>query len=271
MARIKKIMQTDEEVGKVAAPVPVIISRALEMFIETLIVKTGETTQARNAKTLTATHIKQTIQSEKKFDFLRDLVAAVPDIQVEEDGESSNHCETKKQKRPRKQKEKSQKRGRKKKTSESSEDNDHTHNNGDNTIKKEPVDEDEDDEDTETDEDNHSSESHDQTYTSPNSSGLAQTFSPPTHMPHCSQSFVPPPYGHVNNLLSAGHMMPPNQFVPLMPPFPSSGFPPPLTIDETNQPLDLCTTSSKNSHNSYLKSSIRSAISNSTDDDDYDT
>ena len=31
-ARIKKIMQSDEDVGKVAAAVPVIISRALELF-----------------------------------------------------------------------------------------------------------------------------------------------------------------------------------------------------------------------------------------------
>lgn len=37
--------------------------------------------------------------SEKKFDFLRDLVSTVPDHQAEDEGESSNHGETKKQKR----------------------------------------------------------------------------------------------------------------------------------------------------------------------------
>lgn len=42
---------------------------------------------------------KQTIVSEKKFDFLRDLVSTVPDHQAEDEGESSNHGETKKQKR----------------------------------------------------------------------------------------------------------------------------------------------------------------------------
>ena len=56
-ARIKKIMQTDEDVGKVAAPVPVIISRALELFIEGLVTKTSETTQARCAKTLSTQHM----------------------------------------------------------------------------------------------------------------------------------------------------------------------------------------------------------------------
>ncbi|ELT94656.1 hypothetical protein CAPTEDRAFT_31266, partial [Capitella teleta] len=78
--RIKKIMQTDEDVGKVAAAVPVIISRALELFIQSLIVKASETTRAKHAKTLSSSHIKQTIQSEKQFDFLKDLVASIPDV-----------------------------------------------------------------------------------------------------------------------------------------------------------------------------------------------
>ncbi|XP_014775227.1 dr1-associated corepressor [Octopus bimaculoides] len=94
-ARIKKIMQTDEDVGKVAAAVPVIISRALELFIESLILKASETTQSRHAKTLTTAHIKQTIESEKKFDFLRDLVVNITDHQTEEEIESNaNLAET---------------------------------------------------------------------------------------------------------------------------------------------------------------------------------
>ncbi|CAG2188386.1 uncharacterized protein LOC143069238 [Mytilus galloprovincialis] len=282
-ARIKKIMQTDEEVGKVAAAVPVIISRALEKFIETLIVKTGETTSNRNAKTLTATHIKQTIVSEKKFDFLRDLVSTVPDHQAEDEGESSNHGETKKQKRPRKQREKSEKsekrRGRKKKSSESSEEeNNHNTNNGDdNPVNEDPAEDEDDDEDTETDEDDHSSESHpaepisyDQSFNAslPSSAGLAQksSFSPP--ISHSSSTFIPP---YVNKMPSVSHMMPSNPFVPLMPPFPSSGMPP-VIIDESNQPLDLCTTSSSSKISSVVKTSICTAVSqNSEEDDDYDT
>ncbi|XP_072031028.1 uncharacterized protein [Amphiura filiformis] len=91
-ARIKKIMQTDEDVGKVAAPVPVLISKALEIFLESLIIKSSHQTVARNAKTMTTAHIKQCIQSESTFDFLKDLVENVPDIAQgeEEDGET-NH------------------------------------------------------------------------------------------------------------------------------------------------------------------------------------
>ncbi|KAM9717732.1 dr1-associated corepressor [Menidia menidia] len=89
-ARIKKIMQTDEEIGKVAAAVPVIISRALELFLESLLTKACHVTQSRNAKTMTTSHLKQCIELEQQFDFLKDLVATVPDMQG--DGEE-NHTE----------------------------------------------------------------------------------------------------------------------------------------------------------------------------------
>lgn len=89
-ARIKKIMQTDEDVGKVAAAVPVIISKALEMFVQSLVERASEYTRARNAKTMTTSHLKRCITSENQFDFLKDLVANVPDLptnEEEQDGE----------------------------------------------------------------------------------------------------------------------------------------------------------------------------------------
>ncbi|KAL4648174.1 dr1-associated corepressor [Arapaima gigas] len=89
-ARIKKIMQTDEEIGKVAAAVPVIISRALELFLESLLTKACQVTQSRNAKTMTTSHLKHCIELEQQFDFLKDLVAAVPDMQGDSE---DNHTE----------------------------------------------------------------------------------------------------------------------------------------------------------------------------------
>ncbi|XP_064407800.1 dr1-associated corepressor [Latimeria chalumnae] len=89
-ARIKKIMQTDEEIGKVAAAVPVIISRALELFLESLLTKACHVTQTRNAKTMTTSHLKQCIELEPQFDFLKDLVASVPDMQGDNE---DNHTE----------------------------------------------------------------------------------------------------------------------------------------------------------------------------------
>ncbi|CAH0545989.1 unnamed protein product [Brassicogethes aeneus] len=87
--RIKKIMQTDEEVGKVAQAVPVIISRTLELFVESLLKKSTQITQARSAKTLTPSHMKQCILSESRFDFLKDLVKNIPDASVQEDNENN--------------------------------------------------------------------------------------------------------------------------------------------------------------------------------------
>ncbi|XP_026746235.1 uncharacterized protein LOC113507590 [Trichoplusia ni] len=85
--RIKKIMQTDEEVGKVAQAVPIIISRTLELFVESLLGKAMQVTVARSAKTLSPSHVKQCILAESKFDFLRDLVKNIPDVSAAEEKE----------------------------------------------------------------------------------------------------------------------------------------------------------------------------------------
>lgn len=50
-------MQSDDEVGKVAAPVPVIISRALELFAETLLQRAKKVSSQRGARTLTPSHL----------------------------------------------------------------------------------------------------------------------------------------------------------------------------------------------------------------------
>lgn len=84
-ARIKKIMQTDEEIGKVAAAVPVIISRALELFVESLVTKTSLITKSRNAKTLTTSHLKSCVLADGSFAFLRELVSSVPDVQGDDE------------------------------------------------------------------------------------------------------------------------------------------------------------------------------------------
>lgn len=82
-------MQADEEVGKIAQAVPIIISRTLELFVESLLTKSSQITLARNAKTLSPTHLKQCIMSESRFDFLKDLVKNIPDIAVDDGGSVS--------------------------------------------------------------------------------------------------------------------------------------------------------------------------------------
>ncbi|XP_041985826.1 uncharacterized protein LOC121738066 [Aricia agestis] len=85
--RIKKIMQQDEEVGKMAQAVPIVISRTLELFVESLLGKAMQVTAQRNAKTLSPSHVKQCILAESRFDFLRDLVKNIPDVTAGEERE----------------------------------------------------------------------------------------------------------------------------------------------------------------------------------------
>ncbi|XP_034245413.1 dr1-associated corepressor [Thrips palmi] len=88
--RIKKIMQTDEQVGKVAQAVPIIISRTLELFVQSLLNSALVVTNAKNARTLSPSHMKQCIISNSRFHFLKDLVRSLPDVNTfDEDGAAS--------------------------------------------------------------------------------------------------------------------------------------------------------------------------------------
>ncbi|KAA8589306.1 hypothetical protein FQN60_012671, partial [Etheostoma spectabile] len=70
--RIKKIMQKDTEVGRIAMAVPVIISRALEIFLKSLLTKICVITRGELSAVVSVSHMKQCIESEEHFHFLRD-------------------------------------------------------------------------------------------------------------------------------------------------------------------------------------------------------
>lgn len=57
--------------------------------MESLLTKSMQITQSRNAKTLTPSHMKQCILSESRFDFLKDLVKNIPDASAQEDNENN--------------------------------------------------------------------------------------------------------------------------------------------------------------------------------------
>eukprot|EP01028_Stygiella_incarcerata_P014112 TRINITY_DN907_c0_g1_i1.p2 TRINITY_DN907_c0_g1~~TRINITY_DN907_c0_g1_i1.p2 ORF type:complete len:361 (+),score=146.50 TRINITY_DN907_c0_g1_i1:103-1083(+) len=78
--RIKTMMQEDEEIGKIASQVPSMIARASEVFVMHMALLGAEIARSRSAKTLSASHIKETLKHEKKFDFVRDYFAEVPDL-----------------------------------------------------------------------------------------------------------------------------------------------------------------------------------------------
>ncbi|GER32187.1 nuclear factor Y [Striga asiatica] len=78
-ARIKKIMQADEDVGKIAMAVPVLVSKALELFLQDLCDRTYDITVQRGAKTVNSLHLKHCVHSYNVFDFLKEVVSKVPD------------------------------------------------------------------------------------------------------------------------------------------------------------------------------------------------
>ncbi|KAI9058942.1 histone-fold-containing protein [Trametes sanguinea] len=79
VARIKRIMQKDEEVGKVAQATPVVISKALELFLAMIVKEASNVTVERGSKRVEAYHLKHAIDTVDMLDFLKEIVEAVPD------------------------------------------------------------------------------------------------------------------------------------------------------------------------------------------------
>ncbi|KXX78673.1 DNA polymerase epsilon subunit C [Madurella mycetomatis] len=76
-ARIKRIMQADEEVGKVAQQTPIAVGKALELFMVALVTKSAEVARQKNSKRVSAQMLKQVVEGDDQWDFLRDIVGKV--------------------------------------------------------------------------------------------------------------------------------------------------------------------------------------------------
>ncbi|KAF7795922.1 hypothetical protein EIP86_007089 [Pleurotus ostreatoroseus] len=72
-------MQKDEEVGKVAQATPVVISKALELFLGVIVDEASKVTLERGSKKVEAYHLKHAVETVETLDFLKEIVAAVPD------------------------------------------------------------------------------------------------------------------------------------------------------------------------------------------------
>lgn len=71
--RIKKVMQSDEEIGRMVQSVPVSIGRAMEHFAEKFLQASADATQYTSSKTLNPQHMKQAILTTPHFAFLEPL------------------------------------------------------------------------------------------------------------------------------------------------------------------------------------------------------
>merc|ERR1712025_704936 len=76
-SHIKRMMQVDEDIGKMAHAVPAMVGRATELFSTILVKKAGRITKQRGAKTMTLEHVADVIKKDPMFDFLVHLVEGV--------------------------------------------------------------------------------------------------------------------------------------------------------------------------------------------------
>lgn len=77
-ARIKKIMQSDEDIGKVAQATPLVVGRALEIFMTNLLVISIQQAKKSGSRRLNASHIRAAVENTEQFDFLIDAVDKYP-------------------------------------------------------------------------------------------------------------------------------------------------------------------------------------------------
>lgn len=124
VARIKRIMQADEDVGKVAQVTPTAVckfaqpllqapprqttdnhrvtAKALELFMISVVTKAANEARAKQSKRVTAAHLKQAVMKDDQLDFLEQIISKVPDApapskkEKEEDSEEGGEGKRKK-------------------------------------------------------------------------------------------------------------------------------------------------------------------------------
>lgn len=71
IARIKRIMQSDDDIGKVSTSAPVVLSKAIELFMRELL---GEAIKVAKGTRLVMDDIREVVTKDSRFDFLKIIV-----------------------------------------------------------------------------------------------------------------------------------------------------------------------------------------------------
>ena len=80
-ARIKRVMQKDEDVGKIAGPAPIVMGKALELFVKQLVTTANDVAVLHGSKTVNGSHLKGAVAMvPEAFDFLSDIVEKAKDL-----------------------------------------------------------------------------------------------------------------------------------------------------------------------------------------------
>ncbi|XP_011099520.1 nuclear transcription factor Y subunit C-3-like isoform X2 [Sesamum indicum] len=89
LARIKKVMKSDEQVKMISADTPVVFAKACEMFIMELTLRAWMHTQENKRRTLQRNDVANAIRDEDLLSFLKDIVPM--EIQQEDPLSLANH------------------------------------------------------------------------------------------------------------------------------------------------------------------------------------
>lgn len=73
ISRLKRIMQLNEDIGKIGASVPVVASKAIEMFLTEMVGLTLAEAKARSSSRMQPEFILKAIESNPKFGFLKSM------------------------------------------------------------------------------------------------------------------------------------------------------------------------------------------------------
>ncbi|KAI4182044.1 MAG: hypothetical protein L6R41_006241 [Letrouitia leprolyta] len=118
VARIKRIMQADEDVGKVAQVTPTAVckyqptsthtnpssprlpkltylaptAKALELFMISVVTKAANEAKLKSSKRVTAAHLKQAVEKDEQLDFLAEIISKVPDAPAPKKDEDSEEA-----------------------------------------------------------------------------------------------------------------------------------------------------------------------------------
>ncbi|RKO85675.1 histone-fold-containing protein, partial [Blyttiomyces helicus] len=74
LARIKKVMKTDEDVKMISAEAPLVFSKACEIFILELTMRAWTHTEENKRRTLQKSDVATAVSKADMYDFLIDIV-----------------------------------------------------------------------------------------------------------------------------------------------------------------------------------------------------
>lgn len=72
-ARVKKLLQSDEDIGKVAQATPLVVGRAVELFMCALVEKSLQEGSKTHTKKISVAMLNKVIEDNEEFDFVLDV------------------------------------------------------------------------------------------------------------------------------------------------------------------------------------------------------